>query len=60
MLPDKPVFMELDPVISVVLAHLDREYEVYTQQDGSVIVKLALYGCVQSAALWYYDLRKNT
>ena len=60
-LPDKPVFMKLDPVTSAILTHLDREYEEYTQQNGSVIVKLdkALYGCVQSAALWYYDLRKT-
>ena len=61
MLQDKPVFMKLDPVISAILAHLDREYEENTQQDGSTIVKLekALYGCVQSAALWYYDLKKT-
>ena len=61
MLPEKPVYMKLDPVMSAILGHLDAKYEMYTQQDGSVIVKLekALYGCVQSAALWYYNLRNT-
>ena len=59
MLPEKPVYLKLDPVMSAILRHLDAKYGMYTQQDGSVIVKLekALYGCVQSAALWYYNLR---
>ena len=61
MLPGKPVYMKLDPVMSAILGQLDANYEMYTQQDGSIIVKLekALYGCVQSAALWYHNLRNT-
>ena len=62
ILPGKPVYMKLDPVMSAILGQLDANYETYTQQDGSVIVKLekALYGCVQSGALWYHKLRRRT
>ena len=61
MLPEKPVYMKLNPVMSAIFGHLDAKYEMYTQEDGSVIVKLekAINGCVQSTALWYYNL-KNT
>ena len=59
MLREKPVYTKLDPVMSAILGHLDAKYEMYRQQDGSITAKLekVLYGCVQSAALWYYHLR---
>ena len=61
ILPEKPVYMKLDPVMSAILGHLDAKYEMYIQQDRSVIVKLekALYGYVRSAALWHYNLRNT-
>ena len=53
MLPEKPVYMKLDPVMSAILGHLDAKYEMYTQQDSSFFVKLekALYGCTISSTM---------
>ena len=55
MIDDKPVFMR----ITAILGQLDAKFEKYLDSKGSVIVKLdkALHGCVESAVLWYKDLR---
>lgn len=47
--------MRLDPLLSRILTELDAEYTEFIQPDGSIIVELhkALYGCVESARLWY-------
>jgi Reverse transcriptase (RNA-dependent DNA polymerase) len=49
-----PVHMRLDSLIT-----LDKRYEKYADPNGRVIVLLrkALYGCVESAALWYNNLK---
>lgn len=49
------VFLQLDTDTSQILKALDPSYEKFAQVDGSVIVQLdkALYGCVESAKLWY-------
>ena len=58
MIDDKPVYMRISPLVSVILAQLDAKYE---NQDGNgaIIVKLdkALYGCVESAVLSDKDSR---
>ena len=59
MIEGKPVFMRLDPLITAILSQLDAEFEQFHDSKGATIVKLdrALYGCVESAVLWYKDLR---
>ena len=55
---DHSVYMLLDPLIASLLRRVDGKYEEFVNDDGSIIVKLnkALYGCVQSAKLWYEHL----
>lgn len=50
--------MRLDPTMSNILIKSDGTYGKYADGKGCIVVKLekALYGCVESAALWYHDL----
>ena len=54
-----PVHMRLDRNMSRMMTKLAPGYERYTDAKGCVVVRLdeALYGCVESAALWYENLR---
>ena len=47
------VYMRLDKTMSDILSSLDRTYGSYADSKGRVVVllKKALYGCVESAAL---------
>jgi len=49
------VHMRLDATLSGMLVQLDSRYTNYKMTDGTLIVRLkkALYGCVESAKLWY-------
>lgn len=53
------VHMELDPTVSMLLREIDPTAAQYETAKGStvVVLKRALYGCVQSARLWYERLR---
>ena len=53
--------MKLDPLLAAILTQLDATYEKFVDERGEIIVKLdkALYGCVQSAKLWYEHLRAS-
>ena len=55
----KPVFMRLDKVVAEELIKIDGAYREFKNSDGSLIVELkkALYGCVESAKLWYEHLK---
>jgi len=55
---DDEVIMMLDPVVASILAELDPTIEAMRDEKGVLYVKLkkALYGCVQSAKLWYDKL----
>ena len=57
MIDDKPVYMKIEPLI--ILFQLDTNFEKYQDGKGAVIIKLnkALYECVESAVLWYKDLK---
>ena len=59
MIEDKPVYMQIGPLVTAILAQLDEKFEKYQDSKEAIIVKLnkALYGCVESAVLWYKDLR---
>ncbi|NDB85962.1 MAG: transposon Pol polyprotein, partial [Alphaproteobacteria bacterium] len=56
------VLMTLDPLVTEVLCKIDEQQfgQYRNQTDGTMIVKLskALYGCVESAKLWYEHLKK--
>ena len=54
-------FMRLDPLLSSIIIKLDPSYENFIDARGEVTVQLdkALYGCVQSAKLWYEHLRTS-
>ena len=49
------VFMRLNKYLTNVLISIDKSYMKYVNDKGTCIVKLkkALYGCVESAKLWY-------
>ena len=53
-----PVHMKLDKTMSEYLIGLDGSYAKFRDEHGTitVLLKKALYGCVESAALWYENL----
>ena len=53
-----PVNMMLTPEVSAMLCKMDRKYEAFVRHDRKIAVTLkkALYGCIQSALLWYNEL----
>ena len=53
------VIMELSPLVASFLAEIDPSVKSFADESGRVLVRLkrALYGCVQSALLWYNKLR---
>ena len=55
------VHMRLDRTMSDLMVRLSPEYNAYRDGKGCIIVQLdrALYGCVESAALWYDNLRET-
>ena len=52
---DHTVYMRLNKYLTNVLISIDKSYIKYVNDKGTCIVKLkkALYGCVESAKLWY-------
>ena len=52
---DCVVYMRLNKYLSNLMMQLDCDYANYMTDGGTVIVRLdkGLYGCVQSAKLWY-------
>ena len=58
---DHVVFMRLNKYLSDVLTKLDKSYEKFINTNGTIVVKLhkALYGCVESAKLWYDKISNN-
>jgi hypothetical protein len=52
------VLMRLNKFLTSVLVEIDPSYEQFVTKNGTCVVKLnkALYGCVESARLWYDKL----
>ena len=53
-----PVEMILDAGVVEVLCRMDPKYKQYVRAEKKITVKFkkALYGCIQSALLWYKEL----
>jgi Reverse transcriptase (RNA-dependent DNA polymerase) len=56
-----PVEMMLSQEVSEMLCKLDPSNRVFVRPNGKIYVKLrkALYGCKQSAVLWYNELKST-
>ena len=52
------VEMLIPPEVAEILCNIDPKYRIYLRADKNIAVRLkkALYGCVQSAMLWYEEL----
>lgn len=52
------VYMRIPPIIASILTQLDPTYVDYVTRTGAIVVKLdkALYGCIESAKLWFLDI----
>ena len=50
------VYMELSRTLTNMLVELEPKYGNYVKENGKCVVRLtkALYGCVESARLWYF------
>ena len=50
--------MMLSKEVSEILCDINKEYKTYRRANGTILVQLqkALYGCIQSAVLWYEEL----
>jgi hypothetical protein len=55
------VLMRLDAKLAMILTKIRPDYLPFLDKDGTLVVQLdkALYGCVESAKLWYDHLRKS-
>ena len=49
------VLMTFDPILTQLIVDIDRTYVKYVGKSGKLTVRLdkALYGCIESAKLWY-------
>jgi hypothetical protein len=58
---DHVVFMRLNKYLSEILISCDKSYKQFQNSNGTIVVQLlkALYGCVESASLWYDKISKN-
>jgi hypothetical protein len=52
---DHVVYMRINKYLTNVLTNIDKSYQKFVNPNGTCVVKLkkALYGCVESAKLWY-------
>ena len=56
--PKKLVFMRIKKEVTSILTEIEPAFMPFTATDGTLVVELdkALYGCIQSALLWYQEL----
>jgi hypothetical protein len=55
---EREVLMKIEPSLVQLLAEIDPRFAAMAGPDGAVVVRLrkALYGCVESAKLWFNNL----
>ena len=62
-IPDSspPILVRLGKYETEVLCHIDPSYKEFVLSNGTMVVKLnrALYGCVESAKIWYDTLSRD-
>ena len=53
------VFMSIDRILAEILIDIDPSYREYLNSNGKIVVKLekALYGCLESALLWFNHIK---
>ena len=56
--PDKILHMVIAKDVADEIIRQDKSFEEYRKHDGGLLVRLdkALYGCIESANLWYQNL----
>jgi hypothetical protein len=56
-----PVYMRLDKAMSEYLVQISSKYAEFRQTNATItlLLKKALYGCVESASLWYQNLGQS-
>jgi hypothetical protein len=61
MKDDRQILMRLSRETSAILCLLVPNYKAYLRDDGTMIVRLtkALYGCIESAKLWYESISET-
>lgn len=54
----KLVFMRISKEVTAILNEIKPDFAQYTNMDGTLVVELdkALYGCIESALLWYQEI----
>jgi hypothetical protein len=54
------VFIKMGNVEAAVITAIDPKYKKFVNEDGTLLLRLlrALYGCIESARLWYQELAK--
>ena len=59
-LMDEEVLIRVEPIVADILVEIDPRYDKYRTSNGSIILKCkrALYGCIQSARLFYENISK--
>jgi hypothetical protein len=57
---DDEVYMTLSPLLSKRLCDIQPDYKRFVNGKGMITVKLlkALYGCIQSAKLWFHTIQR--
>jgi Reverse transcriptase (RNA-dependent DNA polymerase) len=55
--PDKILYMLIEPDVSREIIRQDKSFLPYQRRNGLVVrLNKALYGCIESAKLWYIEL----
>ena len=56
--PDKILHMYIDKNVADAIIKQDKSFEYYRRHNGGLVVRLdkALYGCIESAKLWYNEI----
>ena len=60
--PEKLVFLRIDSFITPMLLKADPSLQPFVSPSGTITVELnrALYGCIESARLWFEELRARS
>ena len=56
--PDKILYMSIEPDVANEIVRQDSTFAAFQRKNDSLVVRLneALYGCIESAKLWYQEI----